>query len=616
LDEGAVLFSLLLEALSTPLPYKEHTLLIHRIWNHSLSIMIKTSEPQIKEHINSTISKLQFPPLRFTKGSLDVEDNSYLSYLLLDNSKEKQEDLLNIINTEIKKYKDQQNTLQTLRFHLPRPTKTLDPRIIIDRTASAVIKMLYEGLMSISADGGLQLALAESVEISEDKKSYTFTLRESFWSNQTPLTAYDFEYAWKSIIDPGFSSPYSFLFFPIKNAELAKKGRVPLDQVGIYSLDDKHLLVELEYITPHFLQLTASSFFSPLWHGIDKRYPGWAYYSEKQYVCNGPFKLDMWKMNNDMTFVKNSYYWKAQSVKLDKILINVIESDHSAVELFKQKKLDWLGDPLSKVPLSQIEAFSQKKELISDDVSIFFLFQFNIKYQLFQSQKVRKAFSYAVNRANLIKQLSLKNDTPLLRFYLSDEAPPFSVIEDANEQLALHLFEEGLKEFSLTRKDVSPICISHSELDEQEAICRLVGTMWEKLFNIEITYKRIPWTTYFKKVLHNDYMVAGFTWYKRYDDPIYLLDIITQNFGETNLTPWHYPQYFSLIKEAKRAENQIQKQEYLLAAEHILLEEMPFIPVLEQKSRYVKNSRLKNVYLSNAAIINFSEAYLTNEEES
>lgn len=612
LEEGAMLFSLLLEALSTPFSTKESTLLMHRKSNHALAIVIKSSEAQLKEQVHRNVSLLQFGSLKFTKGSLDIEDNTYTSYLLLDNSYEKQEELLKIIHNTIEKWKEQQQGLesvQSLHLRLPRATKTLDPRIITDSTASALIKMLYEGLMSIGIEGKLQPAIAESVTISEDQKSYMFTLRESFWSNQAPLTAYDFAYAWKSIIDPAFSSPYSFLFFSIKNAEQAKRGKISLDEVGIYPLDDRHLFVQLEHPTPYFLQLTASSFFSPLWHEIDKKYPGWAYYSEKQYICNGPFKLDTWKMNNDLIVTKNPTYWEASSVKLDKIFINIIENEQTALEMFERKELDWLGDPLSKLPLAQLEKFIQKKELIIDDTAILFLFQLNLERQPFQSKKIRQAFFYAINRKKLIEQLPSSGHKALFRFYLDKESTPS--LDDDNDALALRLFEEGLEELALTRRDISPIHLSHTEVDEHASICYIVGSMWKNLFNIEILYERILWTTHFEKVIQSDYMIAGLAWYKRYNDPSYAFNIFLQNSIEMIFTPWKNSQYLELMTKAKDA---LEPEEYLLEAEKILLEDMPVIPVLELKSRYVKNARLKNVPLSSTGIINFSKAYLSKKD--
>ena len=91
--------------------------------------------------------------------------------------------------------------------------------------------------------GKLKLGIAKSYTISEDKKTYKFTLRKSFWSNGTRICAYDFEYAWKKILTPGFSTPFAYVFYPIKNAKIAKEGKVPLDKVGIHAIDDKTHIV-------------------------------------------------------------------------------------------------------------------------------------------------------------------------------------------------------------------------------------------------------------------------------------------------------------------------------------------------------------------------------------
>ena len=113
---------------------------------------------------------------------------------------------------------------------------------------------LFEGLVKRYPDGSIKLAQAESYKVSDDQLTYTFTLRDTVWSNNTPVTAYDFEQTWKDVLKPDFPSVNAQLFSPIKNAEAAKKGLVSLDKVGIHASDAKTLIITLEKPTSYLFQ--------------------------------------------------------------------------------------------------------------------------------------------------------------------------------------------------------------------------------------------------------------------------------------------------------------------------------------------------------------------------
>lgn len=131
-------------------------------------------------------------------------------------------------------------------------------------------------------------AQAESYEVSPDSKTYTFYLKNTSWSDGSPVTAYDFEKTWLSILDPNFPSPDAYLLYSIKNAKCAKEGKLPLNQVAIQAKDAKTLVVELEMPTPYFLQILASSVLLPVNADKDQSDPNWPNQPE-QLLSNGPF---------------------------------------------------------------------------------------------------------------------------------------------------------------------------------------------------------------------------------------------------------------------------------------------------------------------------------------
>ena len=178
-------------------------------------------------------------------SSLTFEGSYYLGFLCSDPVKEKHEAFKAIVNKTIKKWKKDQDNLQILKVPYSNFV-SLDPRIGGDQDSSVFVKLLFNGLTRISRDGKPKYSVAKSVTVSSDKKTYIFKLQESYWSNGAPVVAFDFEYAWKKVLSPGFVTPFAYVFYPIKNGKKAKEGKVEIEEVGIEAIDERTLKVELE----------------------------------------------------------------------------------------------------------------------------------------------------------------------------------------------------------------------------------------------------------------------------------------------------------------------------------------------------------------------------------
>lgn len=607
---GKALCDLFLKTLDLSLPKHLATLIEKKEVDHSLSVVIKARQGDLKEKLTVELQKLDIDPLKLASSLVEHEGYYYLCYLYLDASPMEVSAFSELIENTLHHLAKKQLTLQAIRLFLPHATQSLDPRIGADRTSGIVIKMLYEGLMRPAKNGGVECAIAKSVEISKDRKRYCFKLRESKWSNGSPLTAYDFEYAWKKILDPAFRFPYSFLLFMIKNAELAKKGEVPLSEVGITVIDELTLVVDLEYPAPYFLGLTAHWTYSPLCCEIDQRHPGWAYQSAESHVSNGPFKLAIWKLNDDLAVVKNPYYWDVESVQLGKIEISIVEDEDVAFQMFKKEEVDWYGDPVRKIPYKETPILEKTMKVEQAGHSGFFWLQLNIEQPIFSNANLRKAFSYAINRKKMIDKVLKRDDCPALRFKVDTvENTPYT-IKDGDAQLAKHYFEKGLKEAGLKHDDLMPIMFSHSEIPEHEALSKEIGKQWEQVLGVEVQYERLLWNNYFDNLNRRyDFMVGGLSWYARYDDPLYYLELLTTREGAPYVTKWKNATYSKLVEQAKHALG-AKREKVIIEAEKVLLDAMPLIPILFDKLRYVKNPRLKDVILSTIGQIDFRCAYL------
>jgi len=238
--------------------------------------------------------------------------------------------------------------IKRLRISFNSFPNTVDPRKSADFISSTLICMIFDGLSRNLPDGSVELALAERFVMSPDQKTYTFYLRQSFWSDGSQVTAFDFERSWKQILKPGYPSLCPYLFYCIKNAENARNGRVEADQIGIKALDNVTLQVTLERPTPYFLSLTAFPSFVPTPPDVAIELDSIS--GSKSLISNGPFLISKIRPNAEIILKKNGGYWNCNQIKLDEIQISIIRNEMTAWELFEHGELDWIGGAISPLP--------------------------------------------------------------------------------------------------------------------------------------------------------------------------------------------------------------------------------------------------------------------------
>ncbi len=301
---------------------------------------------------------------------------------------------------------------QTLRLNLYTEPPSLDPRKFTDATSAHVLMMLFEGLTRIDYDHKPHSALAEEIFISEDQRTYTFKLREAYWSNGDPITANDFAYSWRKILDPQFPSLFAYKLYPIQNAAEIKEGKLPIDQLGVRVLNEKTLEVTLNYPTPYFLELIAFPTFFPVNQKVDEAMPEWAAEAGSFFVTNGPFSLKKWEHESEITVVKNPQYWNADSVRLDAIQLAMIDDTTTEFYMYEMGELDWAGSPISNLPPEFIPALKEEGKLeILPSTGVYY-FKVNTDNPILNNAKIRQALSYCINREEIVEHITQAGQKP------------------------------------------------------------------------------------------------------------------------------------------------------------------------------------------------------------
>jgi oligopeptide transport system substrate-binding protein len=492
---------------------------------------------------------------------------------------------------------------QVLSLFLDRPIFSLDPRIInIGSTSSILLKLLFEGLMRINQQGSLEMAIAQDVKVSQDKKTYTFYLRPSVWSNGTPLTSYDFEYAWKKILSPSFTMPTHFFFNTIKNATVAKNGHLPVSEIGIHCLNNYTLQVELEYPTPYFLEYLTFPMFFPICRQTDINTPNWPNEENHNYICNGAFTLSR---NNKTGFVftKNQLYYDKENIHLDKI---VTSSSHYSkmYDFFVKNEIHWLGGAMG-VWNDNFKP-SENDELITyDDYGIYWC-SCNTKHPILKNRKIREALHLSIDKEKFL-QTTQYFQKPSYSPLPEVHSQYVTTKNSYNPQKSKLLFQKGLKELRTPLADIKELSLFYCiNCPYGKALATFLQTEWKTHLGITILLKGLDFKTLFSNLTATKFHLVLYRWQPWVGDPTYTLGRFVHSKNQGNYSKWTHPQFKKLLKKAFKENNDIIKKELLKAAEKLLIHEVPVIPLFHTSYRAIKKKSL--LFKPNHTLLDFKWA--------
>lgn len=502
------------------------------------------------------------------------------------------------------------NTIRThsdsLSVAITEDPVSLDPRIVRDLQSSSVMRMLYEGLMRPSLDGEIIPAVAEKYFISNDKKTYTFNLRESTWSDGTPLTAEDFAQSWISVLSPNFPAPNAYQLYLIKGAKAAKEGHSPLSEVGIKVSNPYTLIVELEKPTPYFLEMLSCHFYYPVHESLRENPEN----NASSNIVNGPFVLDSWKKRSELNLKKNSHYWDEKNVNLEGIALQVLD-EHTALQLFKAGKLDWAGSPLSTLPQDAITSLKQQKALHITPGAGTHWFRLNTSKAPFNNEKMRRAFALALDRQAIVEHVTQGNQQPAIGILPPSLAPAQqNFYTDHDKGGALKLFNEVLTDSKTKITSLPVITLSYASNDRNHKIAQAVQQQWNQVFGLEVVLHGAEPQMHLERVRNGNYEIGMGSWYADIHDPINFLEIFKTKDNAANQTFWEDSNFSALLETSSVEEDQVQRNLIFQRAENILINGMPVVPLFHSSYNYVQSDRVKDVYISPLGFLDFKNASL------
>ncbi|WP_165846287.1 peptide ABC transporter substrate-binding protein [Candidatus Cryosericum odellii] len=536
---------------------------------------------------------------------------------------------------------------QTVRYNLGVEPASLDPALAVGNPELGTLIQLFDGLTRNDKNNVPQPAIATSWDVSTDKLTYTFHLRDAKWSNGDPVTAPDFEYAWKRALAPETAGDFAYQLYYVKNGEAFNKCLVqdgkyyaakvdangnpvtttvngtavpvadttkPFDvsSVGVKALDDKTLEVNLEGPTPYFIDLTTYPTLFPVDKKVVETNPKWAA-APSTFVCDGPFKPTEWAHNDHLTMVKNDTYWDAATVRLTTVIYDMVEDESTALSMYQSGQLD----AAANVPSSELKSL-----VASGDAQILpylgtYYLNFNNSKKPFNDPRVRQALTLAINRQQIVDNVTKGGELPAMAFipYGFPDATPNSdfrkvggetYFKDNDIATAQKLLADagypGGKGFP-----AFTYLMNTSSL--HKAIAEAIQQMWKKNLGITCTLKNEEWGVFLQDRDNLNYDVARAGWTADYMDPNTFLDLYITGGGNNDLG-WTSKVYDQAIATEKATADQTARLKAMHLAEDTLMKDFAISPIYFYTNPVLLSKRVKDFYQGSIGFVDWKYAYM------
>lgn len=497
---------------------------------------------------------------------------------------------------------------------------TLDSTLATDGMSFEVINMMIEGLETTDENGDIVPALAESYDVSEDGLTYTFHLRDASWSNGEPVTAADFEYAWKDTAsDP--TSDYAYIFGPdgacIKGASEVMGNPENKDALGVKAEDEKTFVVELERRTPYFVSLTTFPPFYPVNEKFAEEQGDQYGLSADNLLACGPFQLVDWTKGNSLKLEKNDSYWGKDDVALDEINIAIVPEPSSAALAFENGSTDY-----ARLNSSLVDKYKDNEAYKSVLGSFLWYLQYNFDNPDLQNENLRKALAYAVDRddltQNVLKDGSIAaegfvtrqlSNGPDGKDYRETADGYFLERGEDSDKIAQEAFEQAKKELG---KDEITLRFLFEPSDPSKSAAEFMQSEFAKLDGLNIEMVSQEKNVRLKSQQNGDFDLVLTRWGPDYADPTTYLNVLLPG-GSFNFGKYDSQAYKEALDEAANASSDEARWQALQKAEKIAMDDIAVAPIFQTGASDLLNPKVKHL-VDNPVGVPFVYKYVTIEQ--
>ncbi|EZX23167.1 MULTISPECIES: peptide ABC transporter substrate-binding protein [Mammaliicoccus] len=490
---------------------------------------------------------------------------------------------------------------ETLDLQINGDIPTMDSAMATDGLSFDMFFQTMEGLYTLDKDDKAIPAVAKGdPKITNDGKKWTIKLRDDAkWSNGDPVTAHDFVFAWRKVVDPDTASEYAYILYDIKNAEEINSGDKKPEELGVKAVDDHTLEFELTKSLPYYKELLSFGTFMPQNEKFVKKQGDKYGTTVKTTLYNGPFKMTEWKTDDKVTLEKNDDYWDKDKVKLNKVNYKVVKEASTAVNLYETNKLD-----IVDLPAEQVKKYKDDKAFNTELDTVTYYFKLNEDtVPEFKNEDFRLAFAKAIDKEAYVKNNLNNGSIPTDNFVPKDFVKDSKGkeyqdgVKNTNQYNVKEAKEHYEKAKKALGKDKFTIELMTYDKDTAKRDAEYFKEQLEKnLDGVTIKIKQQPFKQKLDLVSKGEYEMSLENWIPDYPDPMTFLELYVTD-GSHNNTGWSNKEYDSIIKAADSslASDPDKRLSELQRAEGMLLNEAGIVPLYQVGVAQLQKPNVKNV---------------------
>lgn len=493
-----------------------------------------------------------------------------------------------------------------LRYDLSGGVTSLDPQFADGESEQLVIYNMMEGLMRQLPSGELENGVITGYEVSEDQTVYTFSLKEGMvWddSENTPVTAHDFVFAFQRIFNNIYPSPFASMYSSIHNSQKVLSGQASAEELGVKVLDDMTVQFTLDYADPAFLESLAHSSAMPCSQKLFENANGKYGATIKETYSNGPFYLMQWENGNRIYLKKNDKYYGAAEVQSPGIYLYMNRDVQTAAQKEAGQEapsyFDLLMDGKSDGCLADYEQYKKAKVkgmTCEETESTVWALVFNQTHTAFCNQQVRQGFIRAIDRS-VLEEYFQKSKQENLRVYDRLIPPTISLFTQSyteqtsvttkntyDPQAAYQSYRAGMDELEAdTLRKIQLLVPSDSSIPE---MCGLLQQAWQSTLAVSVNIEEVSRDELSSRLSIGDYQVALVPLKASANTPTDILSRFTSS-STSNISAYKNPSFDSIVEGAGSSHDPQQILNRYVSAETMLLDDAVAYPLMVETSYFV-----------------------------
>lgn len=477
-----------------------------------------------------------------------------------------------------------------LRRGLAGEPATLDPGLSADTYSSTVLIDLYEGLTSESSSGEVKPGVAESWTVDSTGTEYTFKLRQDArWSNGERVTAQDFVASWRRELDPKFGAPGADDLRLVAHAGFVLAGKEQPTALGILAPSDAVFVVKLDRPAPYFPQILAHPSTYPVYL---KNTSSIGTHEPAKWVSNGPYVLAAWLPTTRVDLKANEAYWDRSHVHIKRVRYQFTPNEASQYAGYRSGELDMTDI----VPVNALATLRQRNasELLITPFLGTAYYGVNLSNAVFSNVALRQALAMAIDRKKLVESLGF-GQIPAYGFvppgtanYTPQEWDWKPLPDEKRVEVAKRFYTQA--GFSVTKPLRIRVLFNANEVIQRTAV--LIAAMWKEVLGIEVELTAEEYKVFLQSRHDTSrWDVARLGWNADFDDASNFLDVL-RGHSPNNDMSYLNPAYDSELDKGASMVDTTQRRAALQAAERVMLNDYPIIPLY-----YYVSKRLVKPYL-------------------